>query len=79
MRRDENQPSHARFGRAQDEHDHGEDGARQGQLRTAIWPDRQRPVRAQAGKREQREDNGPDLIAVAADGEGVVQAAKVLR
>jgi hypothetical protein len=70
VRGNHDQPSNAGFCRAQDEHDHGEGGARESEQRSAY---------AHAGKGEQGEDDSPDLIAIAADGEGVVQITKFLR
>ena len=64
MRGNDDQAADAGFCGAQDEHDHGEGGARQ---------EEQTAADAHAGEREQRQDDGPDLVAVAADGEGVVQ------
>ena len=70
MRSNDDQSADAGFGGAQDEHDCGEGGARECEQRSAD---------AHLGKREQRQDDGPELIAIAADGEGIVQIAKVLR
>ena len=70
MRGNHDQAADAGFGGTQDEHDCGEGGARQ---------EEQRAADAHACKSEQREDDGPELVAVAADGEGVIQTAMVLR
>ena len=70
MRSNDDQAADAGFGGAQDEHDHTESGAGQYEERAAD---------AHPCEREQGQDDGPELDAVAADGEGVIQTAMVLR
>jgi hypothetical protein len=70
VRGNHDEAADAGFGGAQHEHDHRDCRARQGEQRTAdLHP----------CEREQRQDNLAKLVAVAADGEGVVQTAKFLR
>ena len=70
MRGDNNEAANGGFGGAQDKHDGGEGGTGQGEERAAD---------AHSGEREQGQNDLAKLVAIAADGEGVVQTATFLR